>query len=71
MVAHVIDEFQVLREYTVMVLDQDIEGGAVCYRIDGQTYNPVCLGATTVPIPRNYIAIKTKRSFKGSSVEVV
>lgn len=71
MVAHVIDEFQVLTEYIVMVLDREVEGSNICYRIDGQTYTPIRLGATTVPIPRNYIAVKAKKSFKGSSVEVV
>lgn len=69
MVAHVIDEFQVLRDYTVMVLDCDIDVGTARYRIDGQIYVPVRLGATTVPIPRNYIAVKSRRSFKGSAVE--
>ncbi len=71
MVAHVIDEFRVLKDYMVMVLDRDVEDTKVCYRIDGQTYTPVSLGATTVPIPKNYIAVKAKKSFKGSSVEVV
>ena len=72
MVAHVIDEFRVLKDYIVMILDQEVaEDAQVCYRIDGQTYSPVSLGATTVPIPRNYIAVKAKKSFKGSSVEVV
>lgn len=71
MVAHVIDEFRVLKDYIVMVLDQEVEDDKICYRIDGQTYAPVSLGATTVPIPRNYIAVKTNRSFKGSSVEFV
>lgn len=71
MVAHVIDEFRVLKDYMVIILDQEVERGNICYRIDGQTYAPVRLGATTVPIPRNYIAVKAKKSFKGSSVEVV
>lgn len=71
MVAHVIDEFRVLKDYIVMVLDQEVEDDKICYRIDGQTYAPVSLGSTTVPIPRNYIAVKTNRSFKGSSVEFV
>lgn len=71
MVAHVIDEFQVLRDYTVMVLDRETEDGTACYRIDGQIYIPVRLGATTVPIPRNYLAVRARRSFKGSAVESV
>lgn len=69
MVAHVIDEFQVLRDYTVMVLDCDIDVGTARYRIDGQIYVPVRLGATTVPIPRNYLAVRSRRSFKGFAVE--
>ncbi len=71
MIAHVIDEFHVLRDYTVMVLDRETEDGAICYRIDGQVYMPVRLGSTTVPIPRNYLAVKACRSFKGSAVESV
>lgn len=71
MIVHVIDEFRVLKDYTVMVLDQDVIGDSSGYRIDGQVYTPVRLGNTTVPIPRNYIAVKAKNSFKGASVEVV
>lgn len=70
MFARVIDEFQVLREYRVMVLDRDVDTSEV-YRIDGELYTPVRLGATTVPIPRNYIAVKARRSFKGSAVELM
>lgn len=72
MVAHVVEEFQVLRDYRVMILDRDIrtEEQTRC-RIDGQSYTPIRLGGTTVPIPLNYIAVKARRSFKGSSVEVV
>ncbi len=71
MVAHVVDEFCVLKDYIVMVLDQDVDGEGNRYRIGGQTYTPVALGATTVPIPRNYIAVKSKGSFKGSAVELI
>ncbi len=71
MIAHVIDEFQVLRNYTVMILDRDMDSGTVGYRIDGQVYAPVRLGATTVPIPRNYIAVRARRSFKGLAVEAM
>lgn len=71
MIAHVVDEFCVLKDYTVMILDQEIDGERNSYRIGGQTYAPVVLGATTVPIPRNYITVKAKNSFKGLSVEVV
>lgn len=71
MVAHVIDEFRVLKDYIVMVLDQEVEKNTAGYRIDGQLYTPVCLGATTVPIPGNYIAVKTRQSFKGAVVEVI
>lgn len=70
MFARVIDEFQVLREYRVMVLDRDVDTSEV-YRIDGELYTSVRLGATTVPIPRNYIAVKARRSFKGSAVELM
>lgn len=70
MVAHVIDEFRVLKDYMVMVLDQEVDSsGQISYRIDGQSYTPVRLGTTTVPIPRNYIAVKARKSFKGSAVE--
>lgn len=72
MVAHVIDEFQVLKDYMVMILDREVsQSSRDSCRIDGQTYVPVRLGATTVPIPRNYIAVKARKSFKGSSVEFV
>ncbi len=70
MFARVVDEFQVLREYTVMVLDREV-GASSAYRIDGELYTPIGLGATTVPIPRNYIAVKSRRSFKGSAVELM
>lgn len=74
MTAQVVDEFLVLDKYRVMVLDQEIR----CkpnehYRINGETFAPVRIHVQTHSdsIPLNYIAVKSKSSFKGSNVEIV
>ncbi len=74
MSAHVIDDFQVLGRYRVMVLDRDVCGEShASYRINGQTYHPIALHQrrNTNDIPLNYIAIRSTESFKGASVEII
>lgn len=70
MVMHVVDEFQVLDNYTVMVLDQELGDEPRSCRIRGQVYTPISLRGTTVPLPRNYLAVKSRASFKGATVEL-
>lgn len=69
--AHVIEEFQVLGRYHVMILDQDAPQGR--YRINGRTFEPVELhtGVSPAAIPRNYIAVRSTESFRGAAVEFV
>ncbi len=74
MSAYVIDDFQILGRYRVMVLDRDVCSEAHAgYRINGQIYSPIALhqSPTTNEIPLNYIAIRTTESFKGASVEMI
>lgn len=74
MTAQVIDEFLVLDKYRVMVLDREIRCNPhEHYRINGIIFDPVKIHVQTHTdtIPLNYIAIKSKSSFKGSSVEIV
>lgn len=74
MTAQIMDDFQVLEKYRVMVLDRD-----ACfepptrYRINGEVYDPVCIHSQKEndTMPRNYIAIRSTQVFKGAAVEFV
>ena len=74
MTAQVMDDFQVLQRYRVMVLDR--EAGledADYYRIDGEVYAPVRIHSHKAgdTMPRNYIAIRSTRNLKGATVEFI
>jgi len=74
MTAQVMDDFQVLQRYRVMVLDRDIcPDTPAYYRINGEIFDPVRIHSRKDgdTMPRNYIAIRSTNSFKGSSVEFV
>ena len=74
MQAQIMDDFQVLQRYRVMVLDREacLEPPAR-YRINGEVYDPVCIHSKsrTDTMPRNYIAVRSTKSFKGAAVEFI
>ena len=72
MTAQVMDDFQVLQRYRVMVLDRDAwPESSTRYRINGEVYDPVCIHTRKAndTMPRNYIAIRSTQAFKGATVE--
>lgn len=72
MTAQIMDDFQVLQRYRVMVLDRDITPEPPAgYRINGQLFEPVPIHSQKSgdTMPRNYIAIRSTDAFKGSCVE--
>lgn len=74
MIAKVVDEFQVLGRYKVMVLDREVcSEPPAHYRIGGQLFDPIRLHRRSVSdtIPLNYIAVRSTGSFKGLAVEAV
>lgn len=72
--AQIMDDFQVLQRYRVMVLDRDacLEPPSR-YKINGALYDPVCIHSRKAgdTMPRNYIAIRSTESFKGAAVEFI
>ena len=72
MTARIMDDFQVLQRYRVMVLDRDacMEESSR-YRINGTVYDsvPIHSRSGSDTMPRNYIAIRSTASFKGAAVE--
>lgn len=74
MTARIMEDFQVLQRYRVMVLDRDacLEASAR-YRINGAVYEPVRIHTQKASdtMPKNYIAVRSTESFKGASVEFV
>lgn len=63
--AHVIDEYQVLGRYHVLVLDQNAPGGRC--RINGVIFEPLALRGKG--IPGNCVAFRGDGAFKGAVVE--
>ena len=74
MTAQIIDDFQVLQRYRVMVLDRDAcLDEPARYRINGQVYDPVPIHSRKSgdTMPKNYIAIRSTQVFKGAAVEFI
>lgn len=74
MTAQVVDDFQVLRRYRVMILDRDAcPEGSARYKINGQVYDPVRIHSrkSDDTMPKNYIAIRSTQVFKGAAVEFI
>ena len=71
MTARIMDDFQVLQRYRVMVLDRDAGQQSSRYRINGTVYDsvPIHSRSGSDTMPRNYIAIRSTGSFKGAAVE--
>lgn len=63
--AHVIDEYQVLGRYHVLILDQNAPKGPC--RINGKVFEPLALQGRG--IPQNYLAFRGSGAFKGATVE--
>ena len=73
MTAQIMDEFQVLQRYHVLVLDRDAVPDSSCYKISGVLFDPVLIHSKeeSDTMPKNFIAIRYKGCFKGESVEFV
>ena len=74
MTAQVMDDFQVLQCYRVMVLDRNAcLDPSARYRINGEVYNPVRIHSQkeSDTMPRNYIAIRSTKVFSGAAVEFI
>ena len=74
MTARIMEDFQVLQRYRVMVLDRDAHPEeAARYRINGRTFDPVPIHSrrSDDTMPRNFIAIRSTECFKGAAVEFV
>ena len=73
MTAQIMDEFQVLQRYHVMVLDRDAAPDSVCYKINGVLFDPVPIHSrkSSDTMPKNFIAIRYTGCFKGEAVEFV
>ena len=73
MTARILEDFQVLDRYRVMVLDRDAVPDSSCYKINGILFDPVPIHSKkeTDTMPKNYIAIRYKGCLKGQSVEFI
>lgn len=74
MTARIMDAFQVLQRYRVMVLDRDAyPAGNSRYRINGEIFEPVPIhsGKESDTMPKNYIAVRSTGVFKGAAVEFI
>lgn len=74
MTARIMDDFQVLQRYRVMVLDRDAyPAGNSRYRINGEIFEPVPIhsGKESDTMPKNYIAVRSTGVFKGAAVEFI
>ena len=74
MTARIMDDFQVLQRYRVMVLDRDAcPEESARYKINGEIYDPVRIHSRkeSDTMPRNFIAIRSTKVFKGAAVEFV
>ena len=72
MTATIMDEFQVLQRYHVLVLDREA-AEADGYRINGVLFDPVPIHARegNDTMPKNFIAIRSRGCFKGENVEFI
>ena len=63
----VIEEWYLLGRYRVLKLDRAVSGNGSRYRINGKIYEPKQLSEDL----SNFIAIRTRDSFLGASVELI
>lgn len=72
MTATIMDEFQVLQRYHVLVLDREA-AEADGYRINGVLFDPVPIHSQKEndTMPKNFIAIRYSGCFKGENVEFI
>ena len=72
MTATIMDEFQVLQRYHVLVLDRET-AEADGYRINGVLFDPVSIHSRKEndTMPKNFIAIRYSGCFKGENVEFI
>ena len=73
MTARILEDFQVLARYRVMVLDRDAVPATACYTITANLFDPAPIHGRKEndTMPKNYIAIRYKGCFKGQSVEFI
>ena len=73
MTATIMDEFQVLQRYPVLVLDREAAAEAAGYRINGVLFDPVPIHSRKEndTMPKNFIAIRYRGCFKGENVEFI
>ena len=73
MTATIMDEFQVLQRYLVLVLDREAAVEAAGYRINGVLFDPVPIHSReeTDTMPKHFIAIRYRGCFKGENVEFI
>ena len=73
MTATIMDEFQVLQRYHVLVLDREASVEAAGYRINGVLFDPVPSHSRKEndTMPKNFIAIRYRGCFKGENVEFI
>lgn len=74
MTARIMEDFQVLQRYRVMVLDRDAyPEHAARYKINGEIFEPVPIhsGREDDTMPKNYIAVRSTGVFKGAAVEFI
>ena len=64
----VIEEWYLLGRYRVLKLDRAVSGSGSRYRINGKIYEPKVLTEASLS---NFIAIRTRDSFLGASVELI
>ena len=73
MTATIMDEFQVLQRYHVLVLDREAAVEAASYKIGGVLFDPVPIHSRKEndTMPKNFIAIRYRGCFKGENVEFI
>ena len=73
MTATIMDEFQVLQRYHVLVLDREAAVEAAGYRINGVLFDPVPIHSRKEndTMPKNFIAIRYRGCFKGENAEFI
>ena len=73
MTATIMDEFQVLQRYHVLVLDREAATEAAGYRINGELFDPVPIPSRKEndTMPNNFTATRSRGCFKGENVEFI
>ena len=72
MTARIMDDFQVLQRYRVMVLDRDAGQQSSRYRINGTVYDsvPIHSRSGSDTMPRNYIAIELTLGYRRTAQQM-